>query len=372
MEGAADMRAIGISFAVGTAAGAILFPSALSTGSSLVPAAIASVLFFLTLSPLLLFNGDSSHGIVMTWAAISFCLAGLFCSVNHVLTSGIQLPPNYLERISGKCLERLCRNIDSIPYHTSGTAPLIKALVTGDRSGLSKETVAIFRASGASHILALSGLHLGMIYLIITRLTVLFGNSPRARVARYSLTVGTSGFYALMTGMSPSIVRAFLFILIGETGKLTGRMRDPSRIFLAALTVQLAMKPEVISTTGFQLSYLAMLGICTIFPTLDRIYPDTKGIWHRIDPFRKIWGGASLSVSCQVFTAPLVWFRFHSFPKYFLITNLIALPLTSAVMVLSVTTIALSLLGICPYFLIDLDDRAVGLLVRCLEIISSM
>ena len=87
---------------------------------------------------------------------------------------------------------------------------------------------------------------------------------------------------------------------------------------------------------------------------------------------RRLWDMMALSVSCQVFTAPLVWFRFHSFPKYFLITNLIALPLTSAVMVLSVTTIALSLLGICPYFLIDLDDRAVGLLVRCLEIISSM
>ncbi|MBP5486436.1 MAG: ComEC/Rec2 family competence protein [Bacteroidales bacterium] len=372
MEGAADMRAIGIPFAIGTAAGAILFPSSLSTGPFLFPAAIAFVLFILTLSPLLFFRGDSHPGIVITWAAISFCIAGLFCSVNQALTSGIQLPPNYLERISGKCLERLCRSIDSIPYQTPGTAPLIKALITGDRSGLSKETIELFRASGASHILALSGLHLGIIYLIVTRITAPVGNSPKARVARYSLTVGTAGFYSLMTGMAPSIVRAFLFILIGETGKLFGRKRDPSGILLAALTIQLAVKPEVISTTGFQLSYLAMVGICTIFPILDRIYPDSKGIWSRIDPFRKICSGASLSVSCQVFTAPLVWFRFHSFPRYFLITNLIALPLTSAVMVLSVTTIALSLMGMCPYFLINLDDRAVGLLVRCLEIISSM
>ena len=372
MEGAADMRAIGIPFAIGTAAGAILFPTALSTEPSMFPAATASVLFILTLSPLLFFRGDSHHIIVIAWAVISFCLAGLFCSVNHALTSGIQLPPNYLERISGKCLERLCRSIDSIPYQTPGTAPLVKALVTGDRSGLSKETVEIFRASGASHILALSGLHLGIIYLIVTRITTPVGNSPKAKVARYSLTVGTAGFYALMTGMAPSIVRAFLFILIGETGKLIGRVRDPSRTLLAALTIQLAVKPEVISTTGFQLSYLAMLGICILFPALDRIYPDSKGIWSCINPFRKIWSGASLSVSCQVFTAPLVWFRFHSFPRYFLLTNLIALPLTSAVMVLSVTTIALSMMGMCPYYLINLDDRAVGLLVRCLEIISSM
>ena len=87
---------------------------------------------------------------------------------------------------------------------------------------------------------------------------------------------------------------------------------------------------------------------------------------------RKIWEGAALSISCQAFTAPLVWYRFHTFPKYFIITNLTALPLTSAVMVLSVTTIALSGLGICPELLILLDDKAVQLLIGCLWIISSL
>ena len=87
---------------------------------------------------------------------------------------------------------------------------------------------------------------------------------------------------------------------------------------------------------------------------------------------RKLWKGAVLSLSCQIFTSPLAWYRFHTFPKYFLITNLTALPLTSAVMVLSVTTIALSGAGICPDLLINLNDKAVSILVECLSVISSL
>ena len=87
---------------------------------------------------------------------------------------------------------------------------------------------------------------------------------------------------------------------------------------------------------------------------------------------RRIWEGAVLSISCQVFTAPLVWYRFHTFPKYFIITNLAALPLTSAVMVLSVTTTALTSFGICPEIIVLLNDKVVQLLVDCLRIISSL
>lgn len=79
-----------------------------------------------------------------------------------------------------------------------------------------------------------------------------------------------------------------------------------------------------------------------------------------------------LSISCQAFTAPIVWHYFRTFPKYFILTNLLALPLTSAVMVLSVTTIALSFLGICPGLLTVLNDHAVQALVFCLKVISGL
>ena len=368
MNEARDMVETGLPFAAGAAAGAVLF-SAFPPQGVFLPASLAVALSVLTIYSFVR-SGDFrwTRAII----AIAFCMAGTFCSLNSCLTAGIDLPQGGIGRLCEKSLMKLVSQIDSIPYPSDGTGPLVKALITGDRSGLGKETIRVFRTSGASHILALSGLHLGIIYLIMNKLTIPLGKSPTARRVRFVILVGSSCFYAVMTGASPSIVRALLFIIIGETGKLLLRERNPVRILIAALTIQLAMKPDVISTTGFQLSYLAMLGICTVYPWLVSIYPDAGGIKGKMDPFRNIWKAASLSISCQMFTAPLVWIRFGNFPKYFLITNLIAMPLTSAVMVLSVATIALSFVGICPYALVQLNDLAVSTLLGCLDTISGL
>lgn len=368
MKDSGDIAGTGIPFAAGVAAGALLaalfghiplpLPFILSGA---LPVLVASVFI----------SAGSLHPQRAKFAIIFF-LTGIFCAANGAFGSGIPIPQGPLGNLAATECGRLKSLIDSIPYPSTTSGPLIKALLTGDRSGLDRNITGIFRKSGASHILALSGLHLGILYLLLGRLTSPLGNSPRARTVRYCLTLGAAGFYTVMTGASPSIVRAFLFITIGETARLLGRRRNPVGTLLAALTIQLALMPDVISSLGFQLSYLAMAGIVTLYPWLEGIYPDPEGLPGRLDPFRKIWKGAVLSISCQVFTAPLVWFRFHTFPRYFLITNLTALPLTSAVMVLSVATIALSWAGICPDILIFLNDKAVSLLVDCLSVISSL
>ncbi len=368
MKDSGEIVGIGMMFAAGVAAGAIL-----AEYIKVTPLAIPCCLSMTipTLSVVIFLKSSSKKPNRFAFLLL-FLFTGLFCSVNSIIGDGIPIPKGYLARVASIKGEQLKSLIDNIPYPSSGTGPLVKALLTGDRSGLDKATVNIFRASGASHILALSGLHLGILYLILARLTVPLGNSPRAKRMRFLLTIGTAGFYTLMTGASPSIVRAFLYITIGETARLLGRKRNPANILLTALTIQLALKPEVISSLGFQLSYLAMAGITFIYPWLETLYPEGDGFAGRIDPMRKLWKGAALSLSCQVFTSPLAWYRFHTFPKYFLITNLTALPLTSAVMVLSVTTIALSGAGICPDLLIYLNDKAVCLLVECLGVISSL
>ncbi|MBR5661509.1 MAG: ComEC/Rec2 family competence protein [Bacteroidales bacterium] len=368
MKDSGEIVGIGMMFAAGVAVGAVF-----AEYVKIIPLAIPCCLSMMipTLSVAVFLKSDSKKANRLSFLFIFF-LTGLFCSINSKTGYGIPVPKGYPGRLAAIKGEQLKRLIDSIPYPSAGTGPLVKALLTGDRSGLDKTTVNIFRASGASHILALSGLHLGILYLILSRLTVPLGNRPGARRTRFLLTFGTAGFYTLMTGASPSIVRAFLYITIGETARLLGRERAPVNILLTALTIQLALKPEVITSLGFQLSYLAMVGITILYPRLEKMYPAGEGLAGRTDPMRKLWKGAVLSISCQVFTAPLVWYRFHTFPKYFLITNLTALPLTSAVMVLSVTTIALSWAGICPDLLIYLDDKAVSLLVECLGVISSL
>lgn len=395
MNEAREIVGISVPFAAGVAMGVALYPL-LSGG---LPFIISSILLVLICITTLLVRfgklGDRSgkrlvslsnqprlgrltrlgrlSGRRIFFAGI-FIVTGIFCSLNYHIASGIpEYESGFIGSAAANAVGTLQNVIDNIPYPSETSGPLVKALLTGDKSDLTKEITGIFRDSGASHILALSGLHLGVLYILLARLTAPLGNSPWIRRLRYSLIIVAALFYSIMTGATPSIIRAFLFITINETAKLLGRKREPVRVLLAALTIQLALKPDVITSVAFQLSYMAMAGIFLLFPTLDRIYPAPSGSKSsRFNPLRKIWSAATLSISCQVFTGPLAWYHFHTFPKYFILTNLIALPLTSAIITLSVATIALSFLGICPEPLVILNDHAMQALFFCLEIISGL
>lgn len=395
MNEARDIVGISVPFAAGVAMGVALYPL-LSGGLPFITSSILLVLICIT-TLLVRFGklGDRSgkrlvslsnqprlgrltrlgrlSGRRIFFAGI-FIVTGIFCSLNYHIASGIpEYESGFIGSAAANAVGTLQNVIDNIPYPSETSGPLVKALLTGDKSDLTKEITGIFRDSGASHILALSGLHLGVLYILLARLTAPLGNSPWIRRLRYSLIIVAALFYSIMTGATPSIIRAFLFITINETAKLLGRKREPVRVLLAALTIQLALKPDVITSVAFQLSYMAMAGIFLLFPTLDRIYPAPNGSeLSRFNPLRKIWSAAMLSISCQVFTGPLAWYHFHTFPKYFILTNLIALPLTSAIITLSVATIALSFLGICPEPLVILNDHAMQALVFCLEIISGL
>ena len=296
----------------------------------------------------------------------TFLLLGIFCARSAALP--VAEEATFLETLADDAVGRLRGVIGAIPFPSEGTAPLLNALLTGDRSGLSAHTVAVFRSSGASHILALSGLHMGILYLLFDALSRGLGNTPAARAVRYVLILSAALFFTLMTGAGPSIVRAFLFIGLNETLRLLNRPRKATRVFCVALLIQLVLNPGVIGSTGFQLSYLAMAGIFLLYPILEKWYPEGS----RYNPLRWMWNSAALTLSCQAFTAPLAWLRFHTFPKHFLLTNLLALPLTSALMGTAVATVALSAVKLCPGWLITATDGLSRLLLWVLEVISSM
>ena len=369
MRDARDMAAIALPFAAGVAACAALAGGAAS-GSGAADTAAAGFAASAVLTGAIgltafIFRRKTGP---LPYILLFFCL-GCFCFL-----CGSLLPrpteQGLVARLAAEALAGLRRLIAALPLGHDSTHSLVAALMTGDRSGLTAEQTAAFRDSGASHILALSGLHLGVIYLIVSKLLSVFGNAPVIRRIRSALIVLFAGFYTLATGAGPSIVRAFLFILIRETCLLFPERRtSPVRILMTALTLQLAFRPEVITSLGFQLSYLAMTGITVLYPRLSAWYPDNG---QAFQPIRRIWQAAALAVSCQIFTAPLTWIRFHSFPKYFILTNLLALPLTSAFMAASVAAIALQGLGGCPAFLACAVDFLAQSLLFVLDVISSL
>lgn len=398
MTETADIKPLALAFTFGAASGLLL--SRISMHAAYISSA-TSLLVALTLT--LITSADRRQAEIL----LLFLATGVFCAATSTLTS--------LGAVAGKPLfaglaADFRSMISSIPFPHEGTAPLVNALLTGDRSSLDDSVMNSFRDSGASHILALSGLHLGIIYGILLKVTSIFGKHPTVKAFRSLIIISLCGIYTLATGASPSLVRAFLFILVNETARLTHRSNNPLRVYCAALFIQTAINPQVISSTGFQLSYLAMAGIFLLYPALKKWYPqeeaagdmliengagltESDGLegvmidkdccrarrcwtsWMKTIVSaapRKIWDAAALTISCQVFTGPLAWWKFGTFPKYFLLTNLLSLPLTSAVMLLSVSTSVLFAIGICPDFLISLTDSSASLLLFIMKVISSM
>lgn len=352
-----DIVAISIPFSAGVAAAAFLPPGTVSPYMAAAACCMAAALSII----LYCRKGDrTAAGLAM------FFFAGMMCS----FTSAVSVCPDRDPwALPQNALETLTRAIDSCGFRHDQTAPLIKALVTGQRGGLASETTQAFRNSGAAHILSLSGLHMGVIYGILHKSLAWTGRSRTAAIVKAAFTIAATGFFTIMTGCGPSVCRAFLFIVINEISRLApGRRRRPVAVLCTAMMIQLIMEPANIRSLSFQLSYLSMLAIFTFFPTMASWYPGGSGK----DPLNKIWKSAALSISCQLFTAPLVWLHFRTLPAYFLISNLIALPLSEILMVCSVITIAAEAAGFCPEMLKGLTDILAQALVKSLETISSL
>lgn len=316
-----DIYRISVPLAAGVCAAAILF-SRMDNASEwryLVAGTIPLVLA-LALFPALHDRQSAISRNPALWWSVFFAL-GTFC----FSTAGIIAPGAYEDKAFGNITAKLVNLISRMPFKDGENNALAQALILGDKSHLSRSTISDFRTAGAAHLLALSGMHLGIIYLAINRILMIFGNSIPVRKIRNIVTVCLCGFYTLLCGAGASLVRAWLFIALNETAKFLDRPQPPQQIFCAALTLHLIFKPGSIVDIGFQLSYLAMVGIVFVWPWMREWYNE-KGLG------RKIWEAASLSICCQLFTAPLTLIYFGTFPKYFLITNLVASPLMGIVM----------------------------------------
>ena len=298
--------------------------------------------------------------------ALCFLLAGLLSG----LSVGISTIPSALEpRLPEKARLSFISGIEEIDWSSEELPALAKALLCADKSGLSKDLQQTFRDAGASHLLALSGLHLGLIYSILQFLLSPLGGFRVSRLLRGILPVGLSSFYTLMCGASDSLVRALLFIILSEISKFfPSRMARRRDILCAALLIQLCIRPGSIRSLSFQLSYLAVASIVFVLPTLQEIYP--RGKRHELG--KKVWDAACTAICCQAATAPLLWVKFRTFPKYFILTNLLAVGVCELFLMCSLALTALSGLGWKAHILKSLTEALGEGLIFILETICSL
>lgn len=277
-----------------------------------------------------------------------------------------------LEELSGSDWISELRNTFSlrlaevIPPEDNCTHSILEALTMGEKGGIPKEVRASYRLSGAMHLLALSGLHVGFIYGMLNAIFTILPRSRRWKIMKGSAIILLLIFYAVFSGASPSICRAVLMASIYEIGGMLGRERNGlNSLSISALAI-CCINPEAPSSISFQLSYCAMLGIFLIYP----------GVRKAIDYVTqnkmagKVWNMAMVSLCCQIFTAPLTLLYFESFPLISLLTNTITAPVVAAVMSVAPAAIILSdvpLLGEWSASLLSYSIQTLNLLTEILS-----
>lgn len=202
---------------------------------------------------------------------------------------------------------------------------VVAAMTLGEKSALSRELKNVYSVTGASHILALSGLHLGIIYVMLSSLLP----RRRSRLFGQAAIVVAIWAYALMVGMSPSVVRAATMFSVYAMVSLLNRDRMSLNTLSLAAVVMLCLNPLCLWDVGFQMSFLAVLGIFVFYPSVYNVF--AGGCVSRFALFRWFWGMAAVSIAAQLCVAPLVMYYFGSFPCYFLMTNMVAIPMATII-----------------------------------------
>lgn len=215
------------------------------------------------------------------------------------------------------------------------TYGVISAMALGEKTALSKEIKDRYSRVGASHILALSGLHLMIIYSMIT----LVLGWHRYRMVTQVLTVLAIWGFALLTGLSTSVVRSAFMISIYALLSLGYRERMSVNTLAFVAIVLLVVNPMAIYDVGFQLSFLAVLAILLIHPLLNNIIPAHQKQQHRW--LAAVWGLVTVSIAAQLGTAPLVAYHFGRFSTWFLLSNFIVVPMAWLILIVALLCLAL-------------------------------
>ncbi len=263
-----------------------------------------------------------------------------------ISTTELHEPP--IQFLPQKIQSRLQQKITSaIP--DSAAAAILSALLLGETSLLSKDITADYSVAGVVHILAVSGMHVALIYELILFILKLAFRKKRKWLT-FFLAMSLLWGYGAITGFSASVVRAccmFSFFVLSDCFLLS---RNTGNTIAGSTLLILYFQPFLIFNLGFLLSLSAVLGIVVIHPLIMRVcYTENRIGYYLIS-------STSITLSATLTTLPITLYIFHSFPTYFIIANLILVPWSTLIMYLGIAFMFLSeipIIGNCIIFLLN-------------------
>jgi competence protein ComEC len=204
------------------------------------------------------------------------------------------------------------------------------ALLVGDDSLISSDLMKAYSASGTLHVLSVSGMHVGVIYLLIA---FLFGKAERNKWLKhlyYPTVIILIWLYAILSGSSASVIRSATMLSIVLLGKWINSRSHIYNSLALSMFIILCYDPFLITDNGFILSYLAVYGIVYMQPLVLQLYnPENKWMF-------RLWELTSVSIAAQALTAPVSLLFFGQFPNYFILANMIVIPISTIAIYLTI------------------------------------
>lgn len=327
----------------------------------LLPIPVLPILAVMVMITVLLWKYTNLQSIAIL---VCFLLVGMFLMQRQLSATDGSQSFSRLDNSKVFFLNQRGMLLDRLAYSgVDGDAyAVVAAMALGDKSALTHELRDTYSVSGASHVLALSGLHLGIIYCLLWLLL------PHRRWPAVSQTIILIAIwlYVLLVGMPVSVVRSAFMLTV--YGLLSIGHRNKMSVNALAFTaiVMLMCNPEWLFDIGFQLSFMAVLAILLFVPLFEDVFSAKYLQEHRW--IRRIWGLVAVSVSAQIGVAPLIAYYFGRLSTYFLLTNFIVLP--AAYLILGFSLIVL-LFPSLAYILLYIVDTLNAVLLRITAIPGS-
>tara|TARA_B110000037_G_scaffold141541_1_gene160095 strand:- start:111541 stop:113571 length:2031 start_codon:yes stop_codon:yes gene_type:complete len=241
---------------------------------------------------------------------------------------------------------------------------VINALLLGQRQEISKELLEAYANAGAIHILAVSGLHVGIVLLILNFLFKPLEGLKNGKTIKLILVIGFLWIFAIVAGLSASVVRAVTMFSAVVIGVQVNRPTNIYNTLVMSMFILLLIQPYFLFDVGFQLSYVAVFSIVSIQPLIYKTWSPKLKV---IDYFWKLF---SVSLAAQLGVLPLSLYYFHQFPGLFFLSNLVIIPILGLILMVGILAIFLSLLDVLPAVLSELYSELLQLMNSFIRWIS--
>lgn len=249
----------------------------------------------------------------------------------------------YFRKLRSKLLQRLGGT-------ESDAFAVVAAMALGDKSALTQDLRDIYATTGASHILALSGLHLSIIFML---LTLLFGGSRFFTFSPFHFfTLTAIWSFVFLVDMPVSVVRSATMLTVYALLSLGHRDKMSVNTLAFTALLVLIVSPLSLFDIGFQMSYLSVFAILLIVPLSERLFPVGYLMTHRV--IRWLWGMVAVSCAAQIGVAPLVAYYFGRLPVYFLLTNFIVIPGVTLILYLSMVVFVMPSLAYLLLYIVSI------------------